>query len=250
MSDYLMRDDAPLSAEEWKRLDKVVVETARQYLVGRRFIELVGPLGPGAEIVPVGVGEKRDFLRMHLIQQDFQLFWSDIEASRKTGMPLELGAAAMASAACAHQEDKMILEQMLQAARNKVELGDWDEPGNALNAIAQARKALVADNFYGPYAVVLSPDLYAKTQRMARGMGRLESKLIADVATGGLFQSPLLEPEQGLVVSLGAHNFDLPVAQDLAVGYMGNEGLDHAFRVLERLVLRIKRPGAICTFEN
>ena len=37
MSDYLMRDDAPLTGEEWKRLDKLVVSAARRMLVGRRF---------------------------------------------------------------------------------------------------------------------------------------------------------------------------------------------------------------------
>jgi len=36
------------------------------------------------------------------------------------------------------------------------------------------------------------------------------------------------------------------VAQDLITAYMGNEGLDHLFRVMETLVLRVKRPGAIC----
>jgi uncharacterized linocin/CFP29 family protein len=249
MSDYLMRDAAPLSAEEWERLDKVVVDTARQYLVGRRFIKLVGPLGAGTEVVPIGVGEKRDFLRMHLIYQDFTLYWSDIEASRQSGMPLELGLAAMAAAGCAHQEDKMILGKMLEEAGNKVALGSWDELEGAFDAVVRARQELVEDDFYGPYAVVLSPDLYAKTQRITRGMGRMEAKLITDLAEGGLFQSPLLRKDQGLVVSLGAHNFDLVLAQDLTVGYMGNEDLDHLFRVLERLVLRIKRPGAICTFE-
>ena len=47
MSDYLMRDAAPLSAEEWAKLDEVVVNTAKTLLVGRRFIELTGPLGAG-----------------------------------------------------------------------------------------------------------------------------------------------------------------------------------------------------------
>ena len=225
MSDYLMRDAAPLSDEEWERLDKMVVDTARQYLVGRRFIKLVGPLGAGTEIVPIGAGEKRDFLRMHLIYQ-----------------------VATAAAECARQEDKMILGKMLEVAGNEVALGNWDELEGAFEAVVQARKALVADDFYGPYAVILSPDLYAKTQRITRGMGRMEAKLITDLAEGGLFQSPLLEPDQGLVVSLGAYNLDLAVAQDLTVGYVGNEGLDHVFRVLERLVLRVKRAEAICKF--
>jgi uncharacterized linocin/CFP29 family protein len=65
-------------------------------------------------------------------------------------------------------------------------------------------------------------------------MGRLVSVLIEDVAGRGLF------------LSMGAHNLELVVGRDLATAYAGNEGLDHRFRVLETLVLRVKRLGAIC----
>jgi uncharacterized linocin/CFP29 family protein len=132
--------------------------------------------------------------------------------------------------------------------RNTVALANWDEPGAPLENVVAATEKLVSAGFYGPYAVVLSPALYSKTQRVAEGMGRLVSKLIADVADGGMFRSPILPPEKGLVLSLGAHNLDLAIAQDLTTAYLGNEGLDHRYRVMESLVLRIKRPGAICTF--
>ena len=78
----------------------------------------------------------------------------------------------------------------------------------------------------------------------------MESKLIKDVAEGGLFRSPMLAENQGLVIALGAHNFDLVMAQDLITAYLGPESMDHTFRVLEGLTLRIKRPGAICALEK
>jgi uncharacterized linocin/CFP29 family protein len=33
------------------------------------------------------------------------------------------------------------------------------------------------------------------------------------------------------------------------VAYVESSNLNHLFRVIESLVLRIRRPGAICTFE-
>jgi uncharacterized linocin/CFP29 family protein len=278
MSDYLMREDAPLSAEEWTKLDEVVVKTAKTLLVGRRFIELTGPLGAGTLAVPVfGVcagddcaceGEECDcgcaegectcesihttgpeLLRLWSLEQDFRLSWRAVEANRKLGLSLELGPAAAAAAAVAREEDGRVLDALLTAqGRNVVPLMDWNEPGAALENVVAATEKLVAAGFYGPYALVLSPALYAKTQRVARGMGRMVSRLIADVAEGGMFRSPVLQPEEGFVLSLGAHNLDLVVGQDLTTAYMGNEGLDHSYRVMESLVLRIKRPGAICTF--
>ncbi len=81
-------------------------------------------------------------------------------------------------------------------------------------------------------------------------MGRMVSKLIADVAEGGMFRSRCWASHQGMVLALGAFNFDLVVGQDLITAYEGNEGLDHNFRILETIALRIKRAGAICKLEG
>lgn len=256
MSDFLMREGAPLGKEGWEAVDHVVVHTAQKLLVGRRFIELTGPFGVGVQTVPLfGIGAaegatqvtKRDFLTMQVIQQDFLLSSLDIQATQAQGLGIELGPAAMAAAACAKAEDQMILNGLMSAKGSKrFVLSDWNEPENALSDIVAAAEALVAENLFGPYAVVLSPALYAKTQRIARGMGRLVSKLITDVAEAGLFQSPFLKADQGLMVAVGKQNLDLVVGQDLITAYLGNEEMNHRFRVLESLVLRVKRPGAIC----
>jgi uncharacterized linocin/CFP29 family protein len=252
-----MRGDAPLSGEEWARLDKVVTDVARKLLVGRRIVELTGPLGLGTQTVPLlSVGEsngvsrvsERGFLTLSVLEQDFELAWQDIASAQSQGLPLELGPAAAASTACARAEDELLFNALLNApGRHTVKLESWDEPGVALETIVSATEQLVADGFFGPFAVVLSPALYAKTQRVAQGMGRLVSKLIKDVAEGGLFRSPQLAANQGLILAQAKHNLDLVVGQDLTVAYLGNEALNHHFRVLESLTLRIKRSGAICT---
>ncbi len=267
MSDYLMRNDAPLSDAEWARIDDLVVKVARELLVGRRFISLAGPLGAGHQAVPLptisssAAGEPdviqvtdRQFLPLPLIYQDFRLAWRDIEASRQLGLPPELGPAAAASAICARQEDELIFrgdagrKGLLNAEGcHSVSLSNWDESGEAFANVVAAVETLVTAGFYGPFAVALSPALYARTQRIVQGAGRLERKFIEDVAEGGLFRSPILTGNEGLVVALGAHNLDLVVAQDLVTAYLGPEKMDHNFRVMESLALRIKQPGAICT---
>lgn len=246
MSEYLLREAAPLSGEEWAAVDNIVVQAARQFLVGRQFIKLLGPLGVGTEMVPVGSGAERKFLALDLVLSDFTLSWRDIEASRAAGYPLELGPAAKSAMACAQQEDMLVFNALINAASKSVALGDWSSDETPLTNVVEAAEALVSDNFFGPYAVILSPALYTKTQRVSANSGMLVSKMVKGVAAGGLFQSPLLVKDQGLVVSLGEFNMDLVVGQDLITAYTGNEGLDHTFRVLESVVLRIKRPGAIC----
>jgi uncharacterized linocin/CFP29 family protein len=250
MSEYLMRDVAPLSDEEWQAVDGLVVKVAREFLVGRRLLDLVGPFGAGMEVVPVGAGEARRQVALTAIEQGFMLHWRDIEASRKLGVPLELGPAAQAAMACAKREDELVLGGLWDAASKAVVVGDWGQEEGPLQSVVAATEALFQDGYFGPYAVVLSPDLYAQTQRVSHSMGRLIGKLVGDVAQGGVFRTQLLGKAQGMVLALGAYNFDLVAGQDLITAYAGNEGLDHNFEILETVALRVKRAGAICKLEK
>jgi len=288
MDTYLMRDDAPLTAEEWTHLDELVVQAARKVLVGRRFLPLTGPLGVGVQTVPVDtvawskgcvhytgadicseeecdcdcdcepvVLADRAYLPLPLLHKDFLLSWRDMAAARQTGGPLDLFVAAGAAAAVALTEDELIfkgnaahgLPGLLTAAGTRVALANWGKVEAAFKNVAQAREALVGQGFYGPYALVLSPDLYAAVQRIMPNAGRLEIQFLADLATLGVLQAPALPARSALLVAAGPENLDLVVAQDLTTAYLGPVGMDHAFRVLESLVLRVKQPGAICLLQ-
>jgi len=247
MADFLMREDAPLTPAEWAAIDEMVVNVARKQLVGRRFVPLAGPFGAGAQVVPVGAGDDRAFIPVTTIQHDFKLAWADVAHSRQYGTPLELAPAAMAAAACAQAEDKMIFAGLMKAKGVlKEKLGDWGTVGQAFADVVRVTGRLVEAGAYGPYAVVLPPAQYALLHRVYGEVGQLEIAMIREAATGGVFQSPALAPDQALVVSVEPQNFDLAVAQDLVTAYLGPDGLDHAFRVFEKLALRVKRPAAIC----
>jgi uncharacterized linocin/CFP29 family protein len=271
MSDYLMRDDAPLSAKEWERLDEIVISAARRVLVGRRFISLAGPLGFGTQVAPLDKVEGsgacrhdagtcaeddvvhvtgRQFIPMTLIHKDFFLAWRDVEAAHQSGAGLGLGPAAAAAVRVARAEDEMIFQALLNTeGRQTASLKNWETSGNALMNVVEARQALADAGFYAPYALVVSTALYADLQRVYKGSGRQEHKLVSNIADGGIFQSPLLAPKQALMISQGPHHLDLAVGQDMVTAYLGPEEMDHRFRVLETLALRVKQPGAVCVFE-
>lgn len=282
MGDYLMREEAPLTAEEWQQVDNVVVSVARQILVGRRFISLTGPLGIGTQVVAldtIGGAEAclhdesgcacsleacdavrvtgRRFVAVPLIHKDFMLAWRDIETARQFGR-LDLGPAAAAAMFVARAEDELIFKGHPEHGypgllnvdgRQTLALSDWKTSGAALNDVAMAAQTLAEAGFYPPYALVVSPALYGLLQRVYKNSGELESELVEEIAEGGIFHSPALAPKQALLVAKGPHWIDLAVAQDMITAYVGPEGMDHRFRVLESLVLRIKQPGAICVIE-
>ena len=120
--DYLARNDAPISAELWQKIDETVIENAKQHMVCRRFLSIYGPLGAGAAYVNVDSAAKeetaennvarvtgRRIVELPQLYQDFNLLWRDIAEAEKMGYPLDLSAAAAAAQKAAKQEDNLIL---------------------------------------------------------------------------------------------------------------------------------------------
>lgn len=272
-------EENPLSEIEWENIKNVVIDVARKRLVGRRIVDLHGPLGPGVQTIvhdhfsgtTIGrIGllgeEESDPIRsvrresgiIPLIYKDFVIHWRDIETSRQTGAPLDTSAAAGAAAFCADAEDDLIFNGseemgyeglMVVEGRNVITRRDWTEAGNAFKDVVDATQTLVQAGFYGPFAMVVSPELYTQMHQVHPGTGVLEIEHVRQLITDGVYQSPVIQNGYGMVVATGAQNFDLAVAQDLTVAYLGAEHMNHPFRVFESVYLRIKRHGSICTLE-
>ena len=278
-TDFLTHGHLPLSEARWRELNMAVVDVARRRLVGRRFLDLYGPLGAGvqsvhndvfagAERAAIGIlGEEptppvrtagRQMLTIPIIYKDFSLYWRDIQTAEQFGMPLDWSAAAGAAGCVADREDDMIFNGVKELGypgiltapgRKVMPLGDWDVVGAAMAAVSVAIERLVESGFYGPYCLVTSPRLYAKLARIVENTGLSELGHIRELCTDGVFRSSVLPPQSAVLVSTGPQNFDLAVAQDFRVAYLGAERMNHPFRVFECAVLRIKRSQAICTLE-
>ena len=279
MVDFLQRDQAPLTEEQWNRIDSAVEETGRRALVGRRIVPVLGPLGPGVQVVPddifrdpqtggvdllgeeeVGVvrSSERRYLPVPLLYKDFRLHWRDLETHRQLRLPLDLGPVAAAATAVARAEDELIFngeprlghEGLLNAAgRGVLAISDWATPGAAFRDIVTATQHLTDVGFYGPYALVTSPRLYAAMNRVYENTGVLEIEQVQKLTTAGVYRSAAVPDDRALVLATGASNVDLVVAQDFVTAYVTPENLNHVFRVLEAVALRIKRPQAIVTLE-
>ncbi len=268
MEHFLMRSAAPLSPDQWELIDKTVSEVARQILVGRRFLQLYGPLGYGVRTVPLysyklaeGEPVKAEYakpLPLVEISRDFIITGRDLDAFER-GIPFDVGPIAGAASLCAMAEDELIfkgceetgLEGLLNASGRKVlPMGDWEKEGQALADISKAVARLTASGFYGPYAVIMNPSTYALLQRVVGKQGILEVELVRKVAEAGLFYSPAVPENRVVVLSPKPPFVDLAVGQDLVTAYLESSNMEHKFRVFETIALRIKQPGAICTLEG
>lgn len=255
MTDLLMREAAPFDASFWQMIDEEVRAVASQHLVGRRFLHLVGPLGAGAMGVPVSqlilegaprVGS-REMVPFTTLRKEFVLVWEDFTTAERFGLPLELGPIAMATIQLAAEEDGLIFAGLRQAQDTQhVSVEKWAESGGALATVTAALEEMMSAGMYGPYVLVLSAPLYAQTQRIMAGTDELELEYIEDLLDKKVFFSPHLGEKEGFLIANAPYHLDLAVAMDMSVAYLGNEGLDHHFRILERIALRVKHPQAIC----
>ena len=267
-----------LKCEDWEKLQRTVHETVERQLVGRKFIEVYGPLGTGVQCVPLDtyaipswasvdmLGEggeaihslKRDIAHIPLIYKDFWLFWRDIEASKKCETPLDVSAAVGAAVASAAREDDLIfngLSEMHMAGllnvdgRNVLKLSDWSVIGNGFQDVVSAVEKLRSLGFSPPFALVVSPRLYALLHKVYERTGQLEIKGVHELVKGGVYQSPVFKKDVALVVAVGRQNLDLAVGTNFKVEYWGSQDLNHRFRVVGSSILRVKCPQAICTLE-
>jgi uncharacterized linocin/CFP29 family protein len=277
--DFLLRDQAPLGPDEWAAIDQTVVRTAQSMLVGRRFISLTGPFGAGIEALPNDIirggapgrvdllgedeGEAltvatRWFLPLPLLYKDFWVHWRDLEATRQLGLPLDVGKAAAASAATAQAEDRLVFDGQPDLGlpglrtlegRQVLPMSDWGSMGRAFSDVVEGVRALTQAAFTGPYALAVSPRLYADLNRIFDNSGVLELEQVEKLARRGVFPTAVLPEPSALLIDSGAQNLDLAVGLDMSTAYVETSNLNHRFRVVESLVLRIRRPGAVCTFE-
>ncbi len=278
--DFLGRDQSPLTPSQWESFDEVVVRVARRTLVGRRFIPLFGPLGPGAQVAPNDVfkgrnegvidmlgeeecdevrAEQRHYLPLPIIHKDFMLHWRDIAGAGDIGAPLDTGAVASAASYCARSEDELIFNGnealgypgLLNVTDHvRVPQGNWGEMGGAFRDVVAAVEQLNGHGFNAPYGLVVSPRQFVAMNRMFENTGVLEIDQIKKIMTAGVFVTAILPEPSAVVVATGPENLDLVVGVDMTTAYIESSKMNHHFRVLETLVLRIKRPESVCVIET
>jgi uncharacterized linocin/CFP29 family protein len=277
--DILDRSSSPLTGEEWHRIDEAVISTARNMLVGRKMIEVLGPLGPGVYALPYAVfggskpaaidmigdradsivaAERRETINLPMIFKDFKIFWRDVEADRHLGIPLDVSVAAVAASDVVGQEDDLIFngnadlgyKGLLTAeGRTKIKKGDWTQGGIPLADTVKAVNALNSAGHCGPYSMALSPFLFGQMVRVYGSTGMLELDQVKALLRGNIYPCSAIQGNKAVIIASGIQNLNLAIGQDLVAGYTAAENMNHIFRVFETISLLIRRADAICTIE-
>jgi len=275
-----MAFENPLFDWQWNELKREVNEEATRTLIGRRFLNIWGPLKPGLQYLKTGRfardhfgelqmvsdvdpnlvhPEREDLLAVPMIFKDFMYAYRDVEHAKEHGIPVDPTIAIRAAHFCADSEDDLIfngkqelgMEGLLTVrGRTTLDMSDWKKFGNAYRDTTGAISELLDQNFHGPYAMVVSPKTYHKLNVIHPGEGVLEIDPIQRLCAGGVFMTPAVGDDVAVIVSTGKQNFDLAICEDLTISPMPPINKNHPFRLHESMVLRIKRPEAIVTIET
>ncbi len=262
MADYLSRGDSPFSTEQWAGIDKTVVAAAKSILIGRKFIPLYGPVGPGTFVIPKdklieGEGDiigsnGKTFIPLNTLYRDFIYPWRDIEYFEENNLPLDLSRTSYAAKLLSAEEDKLLfygddargIEGILNAdGRLEFAAGDWKN-GSAYDDVTEILALLRSKNMTGPYVLVVSPDAYASLNKVYKDTPYLDSERIEKLDVK-IYTSPVLKNNDGFMVSVGSEHMDLAIGQDMVTTFLETTDMNHYFRIMEILGLRVKNPESI-----
>jgi uncharacterized linocin/CFP29 family protein len=273
--------ELPLGEEQATQMMQAAVQEVRRTVVGRRIISLYGPLGAGVESVPlekieeegpaeidlegkpdskpIRTHEQQTYIRVPIVYKDFLLHWRDVQWSKEMHAPLDLTNAVRAAHQVGDAEDNLIFngnqELGLHGLLNypgtlRVEKSDWKTAGAPARDVYAAISRLLEEKHHFPYALVTSVDMYEALIKPVKESPALELEQLGKLVEDGIMWSPQIPAGTAALVSTGVQNFDIAVAEDLQIAYLGPSDMNYRFRVYESLALRVKCPTAICVIQS
>lgn len=238
MTNHLFRERAPITEAGWKDIENEARRTLRALLAARRVVDFKGPLGWGASDVEMGRADpvasppqaENVQARLRRIQPlvelriPFEVARAELDAIDRGARDPDLDSVTSAAREIAIAEDRAIFHGYAAAqitgicqaqARQAVPLGasHADYPG----AVSAALTKLRDDGIEGPFAVVLSEQLYKDlASRTDEGYPILSH--VQRLVDGEVVWAPGLDG--GVVISQRGGDFELTVGQDFSIGYL------------------------------
>jgi uncharacterized linocin/CFP29 family protein len=153
-----------------------------------------------------------------------------------------------------------VIQQVGQIPNGEPNRGLWNPLQNAVRVrvggvingdtlvrgVSQSIGQLEGRGYFGPFAVVLGERFFEIAQTPAAGLVLPQDRIIPFLGGGSLLRCSALPRRSGVVVALGGAPIELVVATDMTLQFLQlTTDPVFYFRVFEKIVLRVKEPGAI-----
>lgn len=235
----LYRELAPITDAAWAEIEQEATRTFKRHIAGRRVVDVSEPGGAVTAAVSTGhlvdVVAPSDGVIAHLrearplvrLRVPFSINRIDIDDVERGSQDSDWDPVKEAARKLAFAEDRAIFEGYGAASISGIRTCS-SNPALALpedsraipDVIAQAVSALRLAGVDGPYAVLLSADVYTRVaETTAHGYPILEH--INRLVDGDIIWAPAIDG--AFVLSTRGGDFDLQLGADVAIGYLAHD---------------------------
>jgi uncharacterized linocin/CFP29 family protein len=235
----LYRDLAPVTDEAWSEIEQEATRTFKRHIAGRRVVDVSEPGGPATAAISTGhladVAPPGDGVVAHLraskplvrLRAPFTIERTDIDDVERGSQDSDWDPVKAAAKQLAFAEDRAIFEGYqaanidgIRASSSNPKLALPQDPREIPDVISQALSELRLAGVDGPYAVLLSADVYTKvSETTANGYPILEH--INRLIDGDIIWAPAIDG--AFVLSTRGGDFDLQLGTDVSIGYLTHD---------------------------
>lgn len=138
---------------------------------------------------------------------------------------------------------------------NKIEIEKADKDHalgpQVFNAVVRAIQAIESKGYLGPFACVMSDDLFTAINTPIPNSMVLPRDGILPFLDAPLLRSSTLLEESAVLISLRGAPVEIVVPSDISVRYLTTTvDAQHVFRVQQKFILRVKEPDAVATLHG
>lgn len=262
MKNHLFRDRAPITQAGWHEIETEAKRTLRAMLAARRVVDFKGPLGWGASDVELGRADPiasppggqnvRALLRriqpLVELRIPFDVSRAELDAIDRGARDPDLDSVTAAAREIAIAEDRAIFHGYKAAqitgiceAQKGQSVALGTSHADYPDAVAAALKKMRDEGVEGPFAVVLSEQLYKDLQARTDGGYPILSH-VQRLIDGDVYAAPGLDG--GLVISLRGGDFELTVGQDFSIGYLDHDAERVRLYIEESFTFLVLSPQA------
>ena len=234
----LHRELAPISDTAWAQIEEETSRTLKRYFAGRRVVDVHGPAGSALSAVGTGhlrtiaapgdgiISQQREVKTLVELRVPFELERQMIDDVERGAKDSDWQPAKDAARKLAFAEDRAIFEGYAAAGIVGVRQGTSNPKGSLPTdvrkypeALAQALSQLRLVGVNGPYAFLLSAEVYTELAESSDyGYPVLEH--VKRLVDGKIIWAPAIDG--AFVVTTRGGDLDLHIGEDASIGYISH----------------------------
>lgn len=235
----LHRELAPISDAAWAQIEQEVRRTFTERIAGRRVVDVEGPAGDVLSAVGTGhvrrltgpaegvIARQRQAQLVVELRTPFTISRGAVDDVDRGALDSDWEPVKEAAQKAAQAEDQVVFYGFDEAAisgitgvSSHLSLALPADPKEIPTTVAQALSALRLQGVGGPYALLLSAELYTTVSEETDHGYPIREHLVR-LIDGEILWAPALHG--AVLVSTRGGDYTLHLAQDLSIGYLSHD---------------------------